>query len=63
MKTHIEAPAPKGVLFGIQPALCGRRKPADYRMMPPDDEISRRARRFFVDRNPTCKTCRKLCST
>jgi hypothetical protein len=59
----VEAKADREVIFGILPALCGARKPTDYRMMPPDDEIHRRATRvFFVNRasNATCLTCRKL---
>lgn len=50
-------------LFGFLPALCGRRKPSDYRMMPPDDAISRKANApFFAEpiHRATCKTCRRI---
>jgi hypothetical protein len=63
MKLHIEAPAPRGTLFSIEPALCGRRKPTDYRMYPKDDAMGRAARRpFFADtpRQVTCAACLRI---
>ena len=59
---HVERPWPPGTFFGLMPALCGRKKPVDYRMSPPDDEMRRRAtRKFFADRRRevTCKACRR----
>jgi hypothetical protein len=63
LRLHIEAPAASGTLFSIEPALCGRRKPTDYRMYPKDDAVGRRARRpFFADRpkQVTCIACLRI---
>ena len=62
-KLHIEAPAASGTLFSIEPALCGRKRPTDYRMYPTDDVTHRRAMRtFFADRprQVTCATCLRI---
>lgn len=57
---HVERPWPVGVFFATLPALCGRVRPSDYRMFPPDDALHRKAtRKFFADRRRevTCKAC------
>ena len=57
---HVERPWPAGTFFATMSALCGRKKPVDYRMNPPDDETRRKAlRKFFADRRRevTCKAC------
>jgi hypothetical protein len=62
-RLHIEALALRRVLFSIEPALCGRRRPVDYRVFPPDDADHRRAARpFFAGsiREATCRACVRL---
>jgi hypothetical protein len=57
---HIEAPLPPGTIFGIGPALCGQKRPVDYRMLPPNDARHRRAsRQFFAEsrKKATCQRC------
>lgn len=62
-KTHIERWPEPVLLFGFMPAFCGRKKPGDYRMMPPDDSFRRRCRGFFVndgkEQTATCKVCKQ----
>jgi hypothetical protein len=62
-KLHFERKASPNVLFSIEPALCGRRQPTDYRMFPPDDDLhKRKSRQFFTKRIRliTCLTCKRV---